>query len=1256
MRTHLRMLFCPDLGLLQDTLHHQWVISFATNILESNLELTVLLNQNNDELTQGLLSVGASVLTPTDEMENASETGCVPPRYHARSVLREALDDQEIQYDVVLTQGISLSRYVAGGKSIQPAHWALVEDDPLSPVNPKNLKLDSIQTVAVGSRLLLFASSESRAYVESRVPAATSKTRLIQPILLKRRPSGQSADQVFVLDFNRYGPKWATHSFDSLIRKATLAKRPPQLVVIDSDLGRDDWTNPLEDYPGVRLINSTTYSADDRATVHVVPLGATVDEVRLHSSILRPDDALLQLASHEVSAENLSAPTEQPSVENPLPFKVAFESDLPDYSRTPVVRHHPVRVLLAGADFKFAGDLVDSLIQRADISLSVDLFEANAKPQPKKSKPLLQAAEVIIAEFASKNAIWYSQHVRPDQRLIVHLHGYELLQDWITELNVDNCAAIVFASEFYRQKAIEMRGWPEEKLVVVPNSVNFGDLDRRKSADSRFNIGLIGIVPILKRPDRALDLFERLVAEDKRFTLHIRGHAPWNYGWEWKKSAHQDSYREFYRRIGSNPALRERIVFEPFSPDIANWLQDIGWLLSPSTRETFHLSAIEGAASGAVPIAWRREGSDEIIGEQFNFDSTEAAANFIANCRDDADFTDLSEAAQRHAHRYSTTEVRAKWLDLIFSLAGSEGSPQVFNTEADRVLGTVTDAWHDGDPETAISVLDEHIPLTRDLRAPLKDAEMFFRGIAAADEKRFTQFLPAQIPANNKGPIAIIRPSGATFDEAELSSSIETFVGVTPPAYLRDSGYTPVVDSIVALDAPNDLDIRVDGYTRVDRWFEMVKAQLTPVALTHAELAVQGPWWIALPALQAADQVGIPSTWFIDDEQTLEWIAAASRGELRTHFAAQIAWNCFQATDARVALANVTLPGHFEVGQLDGFVGENSFNIPLWDPAHPHAANYGNGPLQRTNAPSIIQRPLRDTRIALVADRSLSKEWSRHAQVVDLSPSSFAEQLDASFDIAVIHPGANRSGAWKKQIEQDNESVQCDATKLFDRARLLGATTCFIWESSEPLPRQMWSVARKADAIAVTHPETLHRFLQINPSAVRAIARWDTRLPMENRLRLAFRGIYQPVELDKNRLHLETQAAPITNETKTASDDYTGMSLPDLERIAVFTDQPEAIWNNQTLPRSLFDIFPMSELPNRDHQMADYFVVFDGTEIPDANYLLSLWLDAENDTVVVPEGTEPPQFGSEDGELAAKCLYPMTGETSQFRVRRAAAL
>lgn len=1257
MRTHLRLLFCPDLGLLQSTLHHQWIIAFASNVLESDLDLTVLLNQNNDELAQSLISMGASVVVPSDDSEIDAESGCVPPRYYARSVLDEALDSQEIQYDVVLTQGISLSRYVAGEKSIQPAHWALLEDDPLSPENPMTLTLDFVQTVAAGARLLLFASPDARAYVESRVPAATSKTRLLQPMPLGREAKKHSTDRVFVFDYNRFGSKWATHTFDKLIRKAALVKRPPKVVVLDKGVGGENWTNPLEDYPGVRFLNTSADLADNFAEVHVIPVGATVEEVRLQSSVLRSDDAVLQLDSHEISEESLKAPVLRPTLEVPSPFMVAFESDLPDYSRTPVVRDHPVRVLLAGADFKFAGDLVDSLIQRADIALSVDLFEANAKPQPNKSKPLLQSAEVIIAEFASKNAIWYSQNVRPDQKLIVHLHGYELLQDWITELNVDNCAAIVFASEFYRQKAIEMRGWPEEKLVVVPNSVNFGDFDRRKSADSRFNIGLVGIVPILKRPDRALDLLERLVAEDNRYTLHIRGHAPWNYAWEWKKSAHQDSYREFYHRIGSNPVLRQRVVFEPFSPDIANWMQDIGWLLSPSTRETFHLSAIEGAASGAVPIAWRREGSDEIIGEQFNFDSTEAAANFIANYKSEAEFTRLSQTAQRHAHRYSTTEVRAKWLDLIFSMVASEGSPQVQSSEADRVLRTVTEAWHDGDPETAIAVLDEHIPLTRDLRGPLKDAEMFFRGIAAADEKRFTQFLPARTKAaNDNGSIAIVRPSGATFDEAELSGSISTYVGVTPPSYIRHDGYIPVSNSSVALEAPNDINIHVDGFVRVDRWFEMVKAKLTPVALTHSELAVQGPWWLALPVLQAADQAGIASSWFIDDRQTLEWIASASRGELRTHFAAQIAWNCFQATDARVVLGNVPLPDGFEVGQLDGSVGQNSFGIPLWDLSHPHASNYSNEPLQRTNAPAVLQRSLADTRIGLVSERSLSKEWGQYAQVVDLSPSSFMEQLDATFDIAVIHPGANKSGSWKRQIEQTNESTQCEATKLLDRARLLGATTCFVWESPDPLPRRFWAVARKSDAIAVTHPGTLHRFLQINPSAVRAISRWDTGLPTEDRLRLAFRGIYQSVDLDRTRFDLGGTSASFSSDAAAPVENLAGESLPELERIAVFTDQPATAWATQTLPRGLFDVLPLSELPNRQHLQANHFVVFDGNDAPEDNFLLSLWLDAEENIVVVPEGAETVALEPKNRTLVSNCLYPLNGDQTQFQTRRAATL
>ena len=70
MRTHLKMLFCPDLGLLQDPLHRQWVVAFATNVLESKLELTVLLNQNNEELAQESGLLPAEYQAPTSTFPN----------------------------------------------------------------------------------------------------------------------------------------------------------------------------------------------------------------------------------------------------------------------------------------------------------------------------------------------------------------------------------------------------------------------------------------------------------------------------------------------------------------------------------------------------------------------------------------------------------------------------------------------------------------------------------------------------------------------------------------------------------------------------------------------------------------------------------------------------------------------------------------------------------------------------------------------------------------------------------------------------------------------------------------------------------------------------------------------------------------------------------------------------------------------------------------------------------------------------------
>lgn len=1241
MSSKLRVLFCPDLSTLSRETAIIWVPAFLRYLRAENVEVSVLLDSSADdqviELIQSLDNE-IEILIPEPAPEHAEEP--TQPRFHARSVIKAASTKEEILYDVVITQGLLLGRYVAGSKTLQPVHWVILDDNPLIRSSTDSIDLKSIGVIARGARLILTTSPTLRSIIESRVPESTSKTRLLPNVPASSLPCTHSGEVVHIIDGLRL-LGWEEHDFSNLIAAAQRLKNPPQLIAI-STIGpeHNPIENSLQGYPGFKVVDSLNDDLAARPHTFLVPKNVADADFQKLASLARQGDRYTSLDGLVVSLSDLQgdAASEFPHLSNS--FQVDFAPDLPDYQWTPVRRRDPVRVVLAGADFKFAGDLVESLVQRNDIELNVDLFAANAKPQPQKSQPFLQSAEVVIAEFAAKNAIWYSQNIRPDQRLIVHLHGYELLQDWITELNIDNCSAIVVASEFYRQKAISMRGWPAEKIRVIPNSVNFNDLNRPKHENARFHIGIVGIVPILKRPDRALDLLEQLLEVDDRFTLHVRGHSPWNYAWEWKKAAHQDAYRQFYRRLGANPALLQHVAFEPFSPDMANWLEGIGWILSPSTRETFHLSAIEGAASGAVPIAWRREGSEEIIGAQFNVDSVEDAAQTILAGRTDHGFSELSSRATNHARKYANEEVRAKWLDLIFDLTSCSVESSSASDSATTVLSEVTNAWTAGDPESAIAVLDEHIQLTKNLRGPLKAAEMFFRGIAASDELRLKHFLPHSGSRSTQSENCImVRPVGASFDNAEISTAITAYVGVTPPAYLSFIGYIPQSVSSVSLPAPNDLEIRYSDYLRFDRWAEAVKAKIIGIASSYDELAVQGPWWLALPVLQAADQLGIPCAWFIDDDETLHWVDSVNRGEYTTHFAAQIAFSCFEAASGRLVLPNVNLPCNFPISDIEGCTAGNRWGLPVWQPNHTPTSQFGDNASGRKNAPVEFLDPLENYSVGLVSNRSLQKKLNPILNIRELRPKNFGSLLDPTVDAIIVDPSADENGPWKDLLSHSDLESTGTTVQLLDMARRLGTQSCFLWDRHERLPRHLWAVARKCDAIATPNPKNLEAFLELHPSAIRKLVWWDPEINITSRLGLLLRQLSLPV----TPLPIETlptknvgSQSPLDGD----SAELTQFELPPLEIIGVFTSMDQEYWEHQNLPNMLFRVFPLDDFAKREKLDIDYFIVHDELTEIDDDFLLSLWTEADGLRAVLPshdKSVSSRQFN----DFRRNCLYPI---------------
>ena len=350
--------------------------------------------------------------------------------------------------------------------------------------------------------------------------------------------------------------------------------------------------------------------------------------------------------------------------------------DLAEKARPMATLGRDVNLLIAGHDFKFLGELVNALQRVHGLTLSYDRWRTQRHQDVQASDTALSEADVILCEFSSNNAVWYSWHKRPGQTLIVHFHGYELFQDIVHDINVANVDKFVFVSEFYRQRVIQELGWPAERTTVIPNMIEVAEYLGTKIDDARFHLGLAGYVPILKRPDRALDLLETLLEHDDRYVLHLRGRNPWDYAWMWRQPVVQDAYRAFYERLIDNPELLAHVSFDAFDPDMGRWFRRIGWMLSPSSRETFHLAPVEGQASGAVPVVWDREGAREIFPEEFVHADTASAADGILRANAiESGFDRVSARARQAVQRWDLSRIAPLWADVLFG--GSTQRPAV---------------------------------------------------------------------------------------------------------------------------------------------------------------------------------------------------------------------------------------------------------------------------------------------------------------------------------------------------------------------------------------------------------------------------------------------------------------------------------------------------------------------------------------------------------------------------------------------------
>ena len=694
-----------------------WLVSMAEALSRTGSEVCVLLKTHVTKTR--LLDRIADM--PGVEIAQPGESADIEALQPRTAAQRMAQLDAQRPFDVVIARGTQVAAHVANSKVLGPKSWLYITDiaHPGSRLSEKDR---AVLRRTVGQCRRFFVQTEAaRSYVEATIPEAAGKTLVLTPMVPDeyfdlRGGSSGTGRKLSAVYSGKFARKWRTLEMCSLPATAGEHNLPLALTMIGDkfqhDLQDPQWSATMEtavSSPGIDWLGGMSrdeaakevsrhdvgLSWRDRSmdasleistkVLEYAALGVPpmVNRNAQHLELFGADYPLYVdddsaegvlstlLAARETVAglkEEVSNRVRYYSISaSAARLKAYFERSEGDYARSPRSRQK-TRVLIAGHDLKFAGELVSVLEMRDDIELAFDHWTSLHQHDVKESERLRDWADVIICEWCGPNAVWYSNNKRRRQKLIVRLHMFELNGPWMSDVAAENIDSLICVSQLYVDRTRASTGWTGTAIRVIPNAVDVMDLRRSKEPDHRFRLGLVGIVPMRKRLDRALDLLEELLDEDPRYTLHVRGRMPWEYPYEWKKPFQREAYLEIFDRIGRSPALRDAVVFEPFGPDMASWLRKIGYVLSPSSDESFHLAPAEGMASGAVPLFWQRPGADEIFSNRWTRGTTSQVRALVSALNGSPQaYAEESRAAAEYVGRFDMRSTGEAWLEEILS-------------------------------------------------------------------------------------------------------------------------------------------------------------------------------------------------------------------------------------------------------------------------------------------------------------------------------------------------------------------------------------------------------------------------------------------------------------------------------------------------------------------------------------------------------------------------------------------------------------
>jgi glycosyltransferase involved in cell wall biosynthesis len=704
-----------DLNLLDGSAI--WLQSVTQALARAGCEVTLLLKApvRTSRLIAPLLAEpGITVRSPHREQLVGDLTVNVQVAEAAGLLARL---DSETRYDLVVLRGMKVTSAVARGQAFDGRLWAYLTDVPQSVPGLSTTAAEELKVIADSAKYLLCQTEDLRCFLEGSIPAACGKCVLLPPILadvsLARTAQSGAGSPLRLVYTGKFAPRWNTLEMSELPARLRAGGIAAELHMVGDKIHDDPadpgyrhrmrtaldgtgitWHGGQSREDAMRLAASCDIGLSWRhpeldasleLSTKVLEFGALglpviLNRTPAHEALLGADYPLFAASLDDVTRTATQAATDPHTFQLAASrtAQAAGQYTMPQAAqrlRRYLAAAIPARragitarlnVVVAGHDLKFFRPLLDYLRLQPDLEVKVDQWTALGKHDPQVSRELAAWADVVICEWCGPNAVWYSKHKRRGSRLLVRLHRFELTAAYPGDLRIGAVDQVICVSKHYARLVREQLGWPEAKVVTVPNVLDISQLDRPKLAGAQFHLGIVGVVPARKRLDLALDVLAELRRNDDRYLLFVKSSMPWEHWWVWQNPEERAHFTAVLRRAQRDELLRGAVVFDDAGPDVAAWLRRVGFVLSASDDESFHMAPAEGMASRAVPVIRHWPGAETIYDTRWIHEGPPGMAAAIAACGDEQAWHEAAGIAHvQAAARWSLPQVSATWHRLL---------------------------------------------------------------------------------------------------------------------------------------------------------------------------------------------------------------------------------------------------------------------------------------------------------------------------------------------------------------------------------------------------------------------------------------------------------------------------------------------------------------------------------------------------------------------------------------------------------------